>query len=236
MTILLALLLACQSGGSPGSGGDGGDGGATGDGGAVADGGSVGDGGTTSDGGASGWSDGVDGELVAASRADLRLKRWRQLSQDLEGALELRPDQVCREAGLYDCTELHVVPLGGVSVPNGLYRPIDTISATTGLASERMVLQACWNREKLDVAALAAGQAAVVFGQVDLAASALSEEDATAQLTELYRRLLARDPAPEEVTALVGLHASIIADGGTNADWALLSCFSIGTTTEALSY
>lgn len=52
------------------------------------------------------WSDGVDGELVSAARADLRLKRWRRPSLDLEGAVELTPQEVCREAGHCDCTDL----------------------------------------------------------------------------------------------------------------------------------
>ena len=73
------------------------------------------------------------GEIAPAARADLRIKRWRQLQLDLEGALLLPPDEVCKETGLYDCTDLHVVPMGGVSVTNGLYRSVDTLSATTGL-------------------------------------------------------------------------------------------------------
>lgn len=182
---------------------------------------------------------GSDDELLAApaARADLRLKRWRQLSLDLEGALELPADVLCQETGLYDCRDLHVVPLGGTSVANGLYDTINTVSATTGLAMERFVLQACWNRAKADKALLDAGSPAVVFGHLDDPyGTAPSQAELTAQTGELYRRLLARDPLDAEVAALTDLHRTVIEEGGVSADWAVLACFTIGTTTEALTY
>ena len=176
--------------------------------------------------------------LAPAARADLRLKRWRQLQLDLEGALRLSSDELCRETGLYDCTDLHVVPLGGVSVPNGLYRPVDTISATTGLAMERLVLQACFNRLQKDQLLQADGEAAEVFGAVDLSAGATSAgaEARAAQATILYQRLLARDPLSAELAALEGLADTLSAEGGADADWALMACFAVGTSTEALVY
>lgn len=176
---------------------------------------------------------------ATASRGDLRLKRWRQLEQDLGGALRLPADTLCRETGLYDCTDLHVVPLGGVSVPNGLYRPVETISATTGLAVERLVMQACFNRLRLDQALVAGGSSPEVFGaglDIQPGASGADSEALAALVTVLYQRLLARDPLDAEVAALAGLHGTLSAAGGANADWALMACFSVGTTTEALAY
>ncbi|MCB9765948.1 MAG: hypothetical protein H6739_39605 [Alphaproteobacteria bacterium] len=165
-------------------------------------------------------------------RADLRLKRWRQVSLDLQGALSLTEDQICRETGLYDCADLHAVPLGGVSIANGIFEPVDALSVTTGLAIERMVLQACWNRLALDRAA----EAPVVFAEIPLDGDTLEVAQAEAQAATLYRRMLGRDPEPEERDALVGLHAGVVEDGGGNAEWALMSCFALGTSTEALLY
>lgn len=169
-------------------------------------------------------------------KADLRLKRWRQLSLDLQGALVLTADQVCKETGLYECTDLHVVPLGGVSVDNGLFDPVDAVSVTTGLAIERVVMQACFNRLQLDRERVAAGGEALVFTGLDLAGQEVAPEAAEALVTDLYHRLLARDPEPEELAAVVALHAGVVEDGGGNAEWAVMSCFALATTTEALMY
>lgn len=215
-----------------GAGGCGADGEAPG-GGTTDDGGSA-DGGAGDGGGSGGTA--ADPEYAAATRADLRLVRWRQLLLNLEGGLALTADQVCREAGLYDCADLHVVPLGGVSVPNGLYRPIDAVAATTSMAMERVVLQACWNRLSLDRELVAAGDAAVVFGALDLRTPDATADGREAVAVELYRRLLARDPLPVETAALEDLYTRVVAQGAGPLDWAALACFAVGTTTEALTY
>ena len=186
------------------------------------------------DGGGDGGSTTTDpGPAYAPSvRADLRLKRWRQLSLDLEGALELPEDELCRETGLYDCTTLHVVPLGGISADNGLYAPQEQQSVTTGLAIERLALQACMNRLELDRAA----EVPVVFSLIDLDATELADADADAQATELWHRLLARDPSAEELEGARALYGSTIAEGGDNGAWAAMLCFALATSTEALTY
>lgn len=164
-----------------------------------------------------------------AARADLKMKRWRQVALDLEGALELASDEVCREAGLYDCFDIHTVPMGGNSRDNGLYDAAEGLSVTTGLAMERVVLQACWNRIELD-----RGDDPVVFTHIDLEGS--SDEGLEDQSVELYRRFLARDPEPKELSLLVDFHDEILDEGGGTAEWALMSCLVVGTTTEALLY
>jgi len=176
--------------------------------------------------------DEVEASFDASVRADLRLKRWRQLSLDLQGALELAADDVCRETDRFDCTTLHVVPLGGVSSDNGLYSPQAQQSVTTGLAMERVVLQACLRRLELDREA----DEPVVFGHIDLDSDALDSEAAEAQTTELWRRLLARDPSPEELADAEALHGAIVESGGDTASWAAMLCLAVGTSTEALTY
>ena len=165
-------------------------------------------------------------------RADLRVKRWRQLSLDLQGALELPEDQVCKEAGNFDCAVLHTAQLGGVSVDHALYEPITWWTVTTGLAMERFSLQACHNRLVLD----RDGDAPVVYTHVELGATTLTAEAADAQATELWRRVLARDPAAWELEAARDLHADVVADGANNGEWAALLCFSLATSTEHLLY
>ena len=168
-----------------------------------------------------------------ATRADLRMKRWRQLSQDLSGALKLQPDELCRETGNFDCNEIHVVPLGGVSIDNGLYAPIDGASVTTGLAIERVLLSACWSRLQRD---LHGEEPAVVFTEVPLEDTVLDDEAADRQATLLWQRLLARDPSAEELAAARALHPGVVADGGRNAEWELGLCVALGTSSEFLFY
>jgi hypothetical protein len=171
-------------------------------------------------------------EFAPASRASLKMKRWRQLSLDLQGALELTEDQVCREAGLYDCSALHVVPLGGLSRDNGVFEPRQELAVTTTLAVERVTLQACWNRLELDRAA----DTPAVFHADLLEGSDASQDELEAQATELVRRFWARDPLPEELGLLTGLHAGVLEDGGGDAEWAWLTCFTVATSSEALLY
>ena len=86
--------------------------------------------------------DEVEASFDASVRADLRLKRWRQLSLDLQGALELAADDVCRETDRFDCTTLHVVPLGGVSSRYWLgfrFGFLDYFSATIVAVCSHMV-------------------------------------------------------------------------------------------------
>lgn len=168
-----------------------------------------------------------------ATRADLRMKRWRQISQDLSGALQLQTDELCREAGNFDCNEIHVVPMGGISVDNGLYSPIDGVSVTTGLAIERVLLSACWTRLERD---MDPEQTPLVFTAIPLAETSLDEAAADAQATLLWQRLLARDPSAEELAAARALHPGIIEDGGRNAEWALALCVALGTSSEFLLY
>jgi hypothetical protein len=173
----------------------------------------------------------VEPAFSTAARADLRLKRWRQLSLDLQGALALTPDQVCKETGLYDCTDLHAVALGGLSRDNGVYDAQNRVGVTTSLAMERVVLQACWTRVELDLA-----DTPVVFTHVALDSSDATETELDAQTTELTRRLLARDPVDDELIAMRDFHATTLELGGTNAEWAWGACFALGTSTEALLY
>lgn len=170
--------------------------------------------------------------VAPAVRADLKLKRWRQVHQDLQGALSLSPDQVCKETGLYDCAELHGVSMGGISVANGLFEPREDLGVTAGLAIERITLAACWNRLSMD----RVSDDPVVFKHLDLDADVPTRDQAEAQVTELTRRFWARDPSNLERQALIVLHNELHVVGGGNAEWGLMLCWALGTSTEALLY
>lgn len=72
-----------------------------------------------------------------------------------------------------------------------------------------------------------------MFGALDLSLPNVSSADPAhvaaldAQGTVLYRRLLSRDPLPEELEALRGL-----LDDASALDVAKLACFAVGTSVE----
>ncbi len=175
-----------------------------------------------------------------SEKANLRFKRNKRLVADLARALGLPADSVCKELGRYDCGEfVHGITLGGVEpyVAN-LNEPLPDTALTTPIAVERVVLAACEQRVSGD---LGAGPA-VIFADLRLDdAGRLQEptgEAARAALVRLYQRGLLRDPRPEELEHLFALYRELEADGeGRPArDWAILACFSVLSSVEALFY
>jgi hypothetical protein len=122
--------------------------------------------------------------------------------------------------------------MGGISVANGLFDPRDTMGVTTGLAMERLTLAACWNRLSMD----RESPEPVVFQHIDLDQDTPTREQAEAQVIELTRRFWARDPTHLEMQALIVLHNDLHVVGGGNAEWGLMVCWALGTSTEALMY
>lgn len=175
--------------------------------------------------------------ITPSVRGDLRAKTWRQLSADLEVALDLAPDEVCRELGVTPCTEVHQVRLGGVDWTRSLYSPLERHSLTRAAVLDRMALAGCARRAALD--AEAAPDARVIAGALDPRAPIATGggEDATADaIHTLYRRLLARDPVDAEVAVLLDLRADPALVGSTNEAWLTLACMAVATTTEGVFY
>lgn len=174
-----------------------------------------------------------------STRPDLQWKRFAALEADLSTALELPPEELCLELGRESCIrEAHLVPLGGNSpFTTGMLEPSTEPLATTPFAIDRIVLSACSERVRRDREAGSAD--ARVFSQFALDGDAPAPDDAaTTQLvTSLYRRLLARDPVEHEVPLLSALAAN--PDDGrpvAAADFAVIACYAIGTTTEFLFF
>jgi hypothetical protein len=174
-----------------------------------------------------------------SARPDLQWKRFAALEADLSSALELPPEELCIELGRESCIrEAHLVPLGGNSpFKTGMLEPSTEPLATTPFAVDRIVLSACSERVKRDREA--GLSEARVFSQFALDGDAPAPDDAAAAelATSLYRRLLARDPAEHELPLITALAAD--AEGGrpvAAADFAVLACYAIGTTTEFLFF
>ncbi len=168
---------------------------------------------------------------------NLQWKRAAAVEHDLERALALTRDQLCLEVGVAPCVEeVHLVALGGHDpLGLGLYESLAAPLATTPIALDRVALSGCAARADLDRAAGPA--AAVVFRGLDLAGPAPAADDpgVATMTTELYRRLLGRDPLAAEVSTIGALTRD---ESGPIAarDFAVLACYAIATTTEFLFF
>lgn len=174
-------------------------------------------------------------ELQRAQRGELQWKRNVALQRDLMRALELPEEAVCNELGRGSCTrEIHHISLGGADpLSIGLYEPLPDTLVSTPIVLDRVVMSACASRASLD----RDGQA-IVFTDLDLAgaAPAAGDDDFTATVTALYRRLLSRDPEPHELTTLGELVVDEAGKPVSAYDFAVLTCFAIGTTSEFLFF
>jgi hypothetical protein len=179
--------------------------------------------------------DGGVPELKRAQRGELQWKRNAALQRDLMRALELPEDAVCNELGRGSCTrEIHHISLGGADpLQIGLYDPLPDTLVSTPIVLDRVVMSACASRANLDGAG-----PPVVFTDLDLAAAApAADDEATlATITGLYRRLLSRDPEPHELTTLGALTVDDDGKPVSARDFAVLTCFAIGTSTEFLFF
>ncbi len=174
-------------------------------------------------------------ELQRAQRGELQWKRNVALQRDLMRALDLPEEGVCNELGRGSCTrEIHHISLGGADPLNiGLYEPLPDTLVSTPIVLDRVVMSACASRADLDRSG-----SPVVFTELDLGAKAPAPEDEafTATVTALYRRLLSRDPEPNELTTLGALTSDDAGARVSAYDFAVLTCFAIGTSSEFLFF
>jgi hypothetical protein len=171
----------------------------------------------------------------AASRGrSIQWKRNAAFEADLMRGLDLTRDELCQELGTESCIRtVHTVALGGNDpFGSGLLRPAHSSLSTTPLAVDRVTLSACSQRARADKQG-----SPKLFSALDLAGAApLADSDAfKATITTLFRRLLARDPKPSELTTLAGL---VSGDGESmNAEeFATLACFTVASSLESLFF
>lgn len=154
-------------------------------------------------------------------------KRYRAFESGLVKGLGLTKDQVCLELGKDSCIDkVHLTVLGG-NEPffNGQYERAQTPTVLTAVAVDRVVLSACSRRIELDAGL---GANALVFKNFPLTAAKPSDDQIKQQATELYRRLLARDPEAPELQAISAFGGTAIAGDKI----ALSLCYAIATSSE----
>jgi len=218
-TIALTLLVGCRDGDTANA--DGTDGNES----------------ESSTSGSGGETEGEEAEeLTPSTRLQLQWKRNAALERDLMRALDLTEGQVCSELGAGSCTRtIHHIALGGADpLSIGLYEPLPDTLVSTPVVFDRVVLSACTNRASLD-----RDGTPIVFTALDLdagAAPAPTDEAYAATIWALYQRLLSRDPDPEELVTLERLTVGPEGEALSAYDFAILACFTVGTTTEFLFF
>ncbi len=178
-----------------------------------------------------------------SSKARLRWKRVRVVERDLMNAFLLTPELVCAELGAAICyTAIHRVPLGGHEpVVSSMYKGIDAPGATTSISFDRVVLSACGARVDLDTlehTAAPPGEfgASILFRHYRLDAPFVSSQspEVRAQVTDIYRRVLAREPTNDEVRRVALLAEPVDGVLPTARDFSKMACYAITSTSEFL--
>jgi hypothetical protein len=176
-------------------------------------------------------------DTTSTARTTLQWKRAGAFEADLSRALDLPRDSLCREFGTASCVhDVHLVPLGGSDpFSTGMFEPAAEPLASTPTVVERIVLSACAARVELD---RKAGSEASVFKQLSLDgdAPAPEHEETRALVTELFQRLLARDPGNAELATVAALARDDSGAAIAASDFAKLACFTIGSSAEFLFF
>ncbi len=246
LAVCAALMFGCdEPAGNGNTGGVGGDpisadgGGAGGEGGGAGEGGAGGAGGQGGEGGAGGSA---RAPTYESARNNLRFKRTDRIELEFARILELQPDQLCAELGLYSCLdEIHRVTLGGVEPYRAnIYTAFEHTSISAPLVVERVALAACSRRVQLDAANLAE---AVIFTDVPVTVDGrlgdVDDPTVTAAIERLFTRALLRRPSADDLADIRQLYRDVEASADSEipaADWAVLTCMITLTSVESLFY
>lgn len=178
-------------------------------------------------------------QSVGASRhPNLQWKRYAAFENDLAQALSIPKEELCTELGKASCVRgVHLAPLGGHNpFETGLLESTAEPLATTPSVVDRVVLSACSARVQRDQADPAAD--AKLFGALDLAQPAPGPDSEATRtvVSQLYRRLLARDADELELKTVARLAVDAQGQPVAARDFALSACFVVATTTESLFF
>ena len=170
--------------------------------------------------------------VITPLRGRLRWKRMAAFARDLAFALGLPLGQTCLELGVADCFSVHALSLGAASpFERAIYEPSASPQITTTAATDRIVFTACINRVDSDTSG-----APVVFTNLDLVAQSADEDALIADANILYQRFHARDALEAELELIRTLAVDDSGAPVTARDAAILTCFAVGSTTEAFLY
>jgi len=176
-------------------------------------------------------------ELGRSVRPNLQWKRAAAFRNDLARALDLDEAALCEEFDVASCVDaVHLVALGGNDpFDQALWQPADEPLATTSLAVDRVIVKACDKRVRMDSEA---GRSQRVLPLADHAGAAPAPDspEATTLITELYHRLLGRDPDASEVALVARLTRDDAGASVSGGVFACSACYAIASTTEFIFF
>lgn len=181
---------------------------------------------------------------VASSDPRVKFKDGERYLRDLSANLNMPRESICKELSRYDCvTDAFRIVLGGVEAPNLLVNePIENAALTSPIAIDRVALQVCASRVRMDREKPAE---AVLFrtGAFGHDGRAKSPDKAWLRSTAdtIYGAVLMRSPSEAEISALTDFYATArngrpASSVDAVADWVTLSCFSVASSLEAVFY
>lgn len=171
-----------------------------------------------------------------SAKANLRFKGAQRLTNDFAKSLSLGREELCNELGLYDCTEVHAISLGGVlPYQIGLYEPPDQTSVVTPIVVERLALSGCERRVTEDFAN--AGPA-IFVGFADGTVADVNDGVAADAITRMYQAALQRNPTASETEMLIAMYGELVDAGADNParEFAIGICFAVLTSAESIFY
>jgi hypothetical protein len=175
------------------------------------------------------------GDDEGSAQGNFKAKSKEVLESDIATALNLTANEICTELNGMNCFDkIHNIALGGVSAyDDGIFMPIAEPTVATAAAIERVALNACGRRAKLDMSG-----APVVFVGIkkDSAGNVQDVASLKQSIVNLYERLLARSPTAAEVAALTDFYSQVKSSSQSAEKWARYSCLAVLTTTEFIFY
>ncbi|MFK7825791.1 MAG: hypothetical protein AB8G05_16680 [Oligoflexales bacterium] len=155
-------------------------------------------------------------------------KRYRALENGMMRALNLSKQQLCNELEQFSCIDqIHLFNLGGNDpfvAAQGKRSNKPTI--LTPVAVERLAMHACTNRIELDKTA--GPSDAEVFKGFTLNSEPIPTDKIAPLVSDLFRRILARDPSPEELAKL----GEFAKQGMGSEQFAKTACFVVASLYE----
>jgi hypothetical protein len=171
----------------------------------------------------------------------VKFKGVKRLQNDLIRILKVDQDVLCKELGLYSCTDfVHQITLGGIEpYVKTLFSPNPQTSVTAPLALERVLLAACTQRLIQDYQN---PQQAILMrtdefnGQMQFIDASSATERV---LNYLFHEALLRDPNANELSSALSLYEELQAQNEIQmpvVEWTRSMCIATLSSIEFLFY
>lgn len=172
----------------------------------------------------------------------VKFKDGERFLRDLSDGLSLPRASACQELGKYDCSDTAFrIVLGGVEPYDmRILDPLESASLASPIALDRIALQACTNRVKLDSDT---PTTAVLFKPPAGAAASRAPNKAwiDGSTAAIYEKILRRPATAAEKTQMADFYKTVAgtrkdAPAAIEKDFVTLGCFAVASSLENTFY